>query len=231
MFLDKALIFLVLFSFPIHAAELIKSQPHLNSSSLNDMRIETVLDFWFDYAHHPESLFERKLWWEKNPTFDDTIRQQFSSLREDAIAGKLNSWLETPRGSLAYIILIDQFSRNLFRNTPQMYEHDDLALQAASGAVKQGFDQQLSLSERIFLYLPFEHAENLQSQQQSIKLFEQLAEEASAKVKPLAKKHLKYAKDHYDVIEKFNRFPHRNAILGRTSTEAEKQFLETHKGW
>ncbi len=231
MFLDKALIFLVLFSFPIHATELIATKPHINASSLNDMRIETVLDFWFDYVHHPAPLFERKLWWEKNPKFDDAIRQQFSTLRDDAIVGKLNSWLQTPKGTLAYIILIDQFSRNLFRNTPQMYEHDALALQAASHAIKQGFDQQLSLIERVFLYLPFEHAENLQSQQQSLKLFEQLAEEAPLDVKSLANKHLKYAKDHYDVIKRFNRFPHRNVILERTSTEEEKQFLETHKGW
>lgn len=205
------------------------SQKYL--SHFSHQPIETVLDFWFDYANHAQPLYERAVWWEKNPEFDEIIRQHFLNLREDAIQGKLDGWLNTPRGTLAYIVLVDQFSRHLFRDTPQMYQYDHLALNAAMLAVSRKFDQSLSLNERVFLYMPFEHSEELKYQKQSLKLFKRLLKETPLELKPIAEKHLRYANEHYEIIEKFHRFPHRNIILGRTSTPTEVTFLQTHQGW
>ncbi|MBS0290033.1 MAG: DUF924 domain-containing protein [Proteobacteria bacterium] len=196
-----------------------------------DMRVEEVLSFWFDYTNHGQTLYTREIWWQKNEAFDNTIREEFSELRHDAIAGKLNKWLETPRGTLAYIILIDQFSRNLFRGTAQMYEHDNLALQAALNGIDKGFDQNLSLTERVFFNMPFEHSESLEFQKLSLKLFEKIVQVAPADVKSIAENYYNFAQDHYNIIKKFNRFPHRNKILKRKSTQAEEIFLKTHKGW
>lgn len=196
-----------------------------------DMRVEEVLSFWFDYSSHDEPLYTRELWWQKDEIFDDTIRKRFSKLRHDAIAGKLNAWLETSKGTLAYIILIDQFSRNLLRESPEMYEHDNLALEAVLKGIDKGFDQSLSLTERVFFYMPFEHSENLEHQKISLQLFKNVLEEAPSEVKSIAENYYKFAEEHYSVIKKFNRFPHRNKIFGRASTKDETIFLKTHQGW
>lgn len=196
-----------------------------------DTKVEEVLNFWFDYSSNHGALYTRECWWQKNEAFDNTIRKQFSKLRSEAITGKLNAWLEMPRGTLAYIILLDQFSRNLFRESPEMYEHDGLALQAALNGIEKGFDQNLSLTERVFFYMPFEHSENFQYQELSLKLFKKILGESLSDVKSIAENYYKFAEDHYSIIKKFNRFPHRNKILGRTSTEDEVLFLKTHQGW
>lgn len=197
-----------------------------------DTMIEDVLSFWFDYDHNDNNtLFNRALWWQKSDDTDKQIRENFSSLRTQAINGELDNWLETPKGTLAYIILIDQFSRNLLRGQAAMYAHDPLALNAAKMAIEKGYDKSLSLTERVFIYMPFEHSENIEDQKLSVKLFEMLIESTPEPARQVAIDFAGYAKDHHDTVEKFNRFPHRNKILSRESTPEEIEFMKTHKGW
>lgn len=201
---------------------------HLDNSAPANA-IEQVLDFWFDYSHHHQVLYNRAQWWQKGKVFDEMIRQKFAELRQQALEGKLNTWLATPRGALAYIILIDQFSRNLFRETPLMYQYDNLALAAAHQAINNQFDKALSLTERVFLYMPFEHSEQISDQKKSVQLFEALLMETPTEVKPIAESYLWHAKEHYSAIEKFHRFPYRNKILGRNSTSEEIEFLKVYE--
>lgn len=196
-----------------------------------DLMVNEILTFWFDYTANPQEIFNRPLWWQKDKQTDEIIEKRFASRREEAINGKLNEWLEEPRSLLAYIILIDQFSRNLKRNTPEMFEHDALGLKAAQIAVEKQFNQSLKLIERVFVYLPFEHSENLSHQKTSVALYEQLLKDTPQEHQSVAKGFLDYAKDHHDIIERFGRFPHRNQILGRDSTAEELTFMQSHGGY
>jgi uncharacterized protein (DUF924 family) len=193
--------------------------------------INEILTFWFDYENNPKALYNRAIWWEKSSQTDNNIRQNFEKLTQQATSGELTSWLESAKGTLAYIILIDQFSRNLYRDTPQMYTHDSLALDAAKMAIAKGFDKELTLTERIFIYLPFEHSEDLNEQETCLTMYQQLIDDAPEESKQTALELLGFAKAHYDIIEKFNRFPHRNKILSRDSTADEIEFMKTHSGF
>ncbi|MBF2049676.1 MAG: DUF924 family protein [Leptolyngbya sp. IPPAS B-1204] len=188
----------------------------------HDSQIQAVLSFWFGDPPEAASYAQRrKFWFGKQPEFDAEIRQKFAAIYEQAAAGALDAWQQLPAGCLALVIVLDQFSRNMFRDTPQAFATDAKALQIAQQAVAQGFDQQLAPIQRIFLYLPFEHSENLADQHQSVELTRQL----SAEVPELADV-FDYAVRHQDVIERFGRFPHRNRILGRESTPEEIEFLK-----
>jgi uncharacterized protein (DUF924 family) len=167
-----------------------------------------VLKFWFDR--------DRKAWFEKNPVFDAEIRQRFLPLYELGAAGKLAAWKQTPTGCLALVVLLDQFPRNMFRDSPRAFAADALALDAARHAVAMGYDAGMSEDERSFTYLPFEHSESLADQERCCEL-----------MKPLGGEPYRYALRHKEIIERFGRFPHRNAILGRTSTAGEIEFLKT----
>ena len=181
---------------------------------------QDVLDFWFLPAGTAGHLTARQAWFRKDPAFDDEIRTRFEPLIRRAIAGELQDWETEPRGALARIILLDQFTRNIWRDTPQAFSGDAAALAAAQRAVKAGQDQAVSPVERAFFYLPFEHAEDLAWQDRSVALFTALAAEDadSASV-------LDYAHRHHDVIARFGRFPHRNRILGRPNTSEEAVYL------
>lgn len=196
-----------------------------------ELGIMKVLDNWFEYDHNHAPLFENEVWWVKNKEVDDTIRFQYKELHQQAIQGGLKEWLDTPRGTLAYVILIDQFSRNMYRNSPKAYAYDHLALKVAKDAIKKGEDQKLSLTERVFLYMPLEHSENKDDQNQSVALFEKLYQDTPKDYQPLAAKYLKYAKEHQKIIQQFNRFPHRNKVLSRKSTPEELAFLKAHPGF
>ena len=169
---------------------------------------QDVHRFWFGS--------ERKAWFEKNPAFDDEIRRRFLSLYEHGAAGKLASWQQAPADCLALVILLDQFPRNMFRGSARAFAADALALEAARHALAMRFDQRLSIDERTFLYLPFEHSESLADQQQACELMQ-----------PLGGEVYDYAVRHKAIIERFGRFPHRNAALGRASTPEEIAFLKT----
>jgi uncharacterized protein (DUF924 family) len=172
-----------------------------------------VLDFWFagDPAAH------RQVWFKSLPEFDAACSRFADALR-DARAGRFDHWTDTPRGTLALIILLDQFSRNLHRGSPEAFAADAKALGIARSAVARGFDQELGQVERMFVYLPFEHSENLVDQNESVRLFATLRE-------ALGEDSIRYGERHRDVIRRFGRFPHRNAALGRISTPDELAYL------
>jgi len=179
-----------------------------------------VLDFWFGAAGSPERGRFRGEWFRKDAAFDATIRERFLPLVEAALAGGLDTWRQSPTGALALLILLDQFPRNLFRGEARAFAGDARARAVADEMVSLGWDRVLSGVERIFVYLPFEHAETLTDQKRALTLFGLLADEQSG-----FDDTLDYARRHHEVIARFGRFPHRNAALGRESTAAETAWL------
>jgi uncharacterized protein (DUF924 family) len=174
---------------------------------------DDVLSFWFD--GNPSEF--RKAWFQKDSAFDATCARFADALR-DAKAGILDHWTETPRGTLALIVLLDQFSRNLYRDSPEAFAADAKARGIARTAIDCGFDRVLEPLERMFIYLPFEHSEDLHDQDGSVRLFHTLRE-------ALGEEAVHHADDHRDVIRRFGRFPHRNAVLGRVSKPDELDYL------
>jgi uncharacterized protein (DUF924 family) len=183
--------------------------------------IEEILTFWFDEIRDEPAYFEEYAprWFVQNADFDQQIVQRFQTDYELAAQGQLTHWTETARGGLALILVLDQFPRNMFRNDPRAFATDPLAQQIAEQMIATGFDQQLRLAERYFVYVPFMHSEDRKHQQRSVQLFQQLTEER-------AYFDTSYAVRHQEVIGRFGRFPHRNAILGRVSTPEELEFLK-----
>ncbi len=177
-----------------------------------------VLDFWFGAPGSAEYGRARALWFEKSEATDAHIRARFGAAVEAALQGQFEDWRASPRGALALILLLDQFTRNVFRDTPRAYAGDARALALARELVGRGGDLTLEPLERQFAYLPFEHAEDREAQKMSLQLFGRLATEGLPE--PLA-----WARKHAEVIERFGRYPHRNAILGRESTADELAFL------
>ena len=178
-----------------------------------------VLDFWFGTPGDPDYGKTRPLWFTKSDATDALIRERFGSTTEAALNGQINHWATTPRGTLASIIVLDQFTRNIYRGTPRSFAGDPQALRLASHLVDRGDDRSLTPVERWFAYMPFEHSEFLTDQQESVRLFTQLAQDG-------LQEPLSWATKHFDVIKRFGRFPHRNAILGRESTPDEIEFLK-----
>jgi uncharacterized protein (DUF924 family) len=182
--------------------------------------IDDVLSFWFgDVAR------TREEWFRKSDAFDAEIRARFAETIESAARGELD-WESTPRGCLALVIVLDQFSRNAFRGAARSFAQDDRARVAALRAIDAGVDMSLSPLERSFLYMPLMHAEDRSVQARSVALFETLAREAPSGVAEYLKSAADFARKHSEIVERFGRFPHRNAILGRVSTAEEAVFLE-----
>lgn len=181
---------------------------------------QAVFDFWFQAGDKP-----RREWFQKDEAFDREIARRFSEEIAQALEGGLQRWAaEGPAAALARILLLDQFCRNVYRGTPLAFAGDHLALQAALDMIEAGEDQQLPPLQRAFVYLPLEHAEDMAMQEQSVALFSRMAEQAPG-VQGLDGM-LDFAKRHREVIRRFGRFPHRNAILDRPSTPAEVEFLK-----
>ena len=178
-------------------------------------RVEQVLDFWFAEKDAAGQATARKLWYQADPGFDREIRERFLNDVELAAAGKRDGFSQTAQGALALILLLDQFPRNLFRNTARAFTTDGKARATAEQALAKGFDRALPLVERSFFYLPYMHSESRADQQKCIALFEAHGNAKS----------LDYARRHAEIIERFGRFPHRNAILRRESTKEELEFL------
>jgi uncharacterized protein (DUF924 family) len=188
------------------------------------MKAQDVLDFWFLPAGAPGHGQARQEWFRKDARFDGEVRERFGALVEQAAAGGLRDWdAAGPRGTLARILVLDQFTRNAWRGTARAFDGDALALAAARELVLRGADRELSPVERSFAYMPFEHAEDARTQEQSVELFAGLAREHAG-----FDSTLDYAHRHRGVIARFGRFPHRNAILGRASTPEEIAFLGQH---
>ncbi|MFP5413821.1 MAG: DUF924 family protein [Gammaproteobacteria bacterium] len=190
---------------------------------------EAVLDYWFgaDRADALRNPARARLWWGKDPIADADIRARFEPLVIAALAGERDDWARTPAGLLALVILTDQFTRNIYRDTPQAFAGDPRALGWCRQALAEGMDGALHPLERLFLYLPLEHSEVLADQKACIVLMEALVAAADPAARAQLADALDYARRHGEVIRRFGRFPHRNAILGRESTAAEIAFLKT----
>ena len=181
---------------------------------------DDILDFWFGQPGTAGYGEERNVWFRKDTAFDASMRTRFGGAVETALAGGFADWTD-PRGTLARVLLLDQFTRNIFRDTPRAFAGDELALALAQDVVERGDDGALVPVERRFLYLPFEHAESDAAQQRSVELFTRLSHETEL-TGPL-----EWAQRHAAIIRRFGRFPHRNAIVGRLSTPEEIAFLAT----
>jgi len=192
---------------------------------------QAVFDFWFQPGPGQAADAPRREWFQKDEAFDREINRRFGALIDQALAGGLLEWdTEGPRSQLARILLLDQFTRNVHRGTPLAFAGDALALQAAQSMVDASQDLALPSLERAFIYLPFEHAEDMAMQEQAVALFTRLENDerdvaSAATVKGIAGM-LDYAQRHREVIRRFGRFPHRNAILNRPSTDEELAYLE-----
>ena len=169
---------------------------------------QEIIEFWFDEI-------EKSQWWIKNDEFDEMIRKRFLKLHNKAVNCELFPWRKTSLGALAEIIVLDQFSRNMFRDSPQSFAYDSLALALSQSAIACGFDAELSPEKRSFLYMPFMHSESLEIHSVAESLFSKLGVQST----------IKFEKRHKAIIEKFGRYPHRNKILGRISTPEEEAFL------
>ena len=178
-----------------------------------------ILDFWFGREGEEGYGEFREAWFTKDPEFDREVRDRFEGIYEEAAAGRLVNWKDEAQSCLALIILLDQFPRNMFRGAPKTYATDDKALAAARHAVEHAYDRELSPYGRLFMYLPFEHSEDLEDQRFSVELFRRLATEMGSEDL------LSYAVRHLEIIERCGRFPHRNEILGRATTPEEAEFL------
>jgi len=183
-------------------------------------RVDEILAFWFGLPGEPSYGKQRSFWFNKKPEFDNELRNRFLSVYHQAATGYLERWQASSKGCLALILLFDQFSRNMFRATPQAFATDSQAITVAEHAVAKGFDRELTTVQRWFIYLPFEHSENLTHQRRSVELFSTLSDD------PDSAETIDYAIRHLAVIERFGRFPHRNKILGRITTPEEAEFLK-----
>lgn len=175
--------------------------------------IGRILDFWLTEVGAAR-------WYVADATLDARITERFAALWDAARRDRPEAWLATAEGALAHLVLLDQFPRNMFRGTPRAFAADGLARDVARGAIDAGFDGALTPAQRLFLYLPFEHSENAADQALAVQLIESLGNESWTH----------YARAHQSLIERFGRFPHRNAILGRASTAEEEEALNGPMG-
>lgn len=178
------------------------------------MQWKEVITFWFEET--PEEK-----WFKKDTSFDKEICERFSQIHEDVARRNTLAWQSEPEGRLAEIIVLDQFSRNMFRDTAKAFAYDDLALTLAKEGVREEVDQKTDEKKRAFFYMPYMHSESKEDHVAAVELFDSLSD----------KGYLKYEYMHKDIIDQFGRYPHRNEVLGRTSTPEEKEFLKTHSGF
>ena len=192
------------------------------------MDAAAVIEFWFG-THSDDGETARlrsQVWFGGHADTDRAIRDRFGALRESAVAGELSAWENDARGLLALIILVDQFSRNIFRKDPRAFEHDALARSWTLSGIGSGDDRKLRPIERVFFYLPLEHSEQLEDQERAVQLYESLVSEVPADQHDTFEEFAEYARRHRKIVARFGRFPHRNGVLGRESTADELAFLK-----
>ena len=194
---------------------------------MQDPRIRAVLDYWFGDLDQTPEYFRRRnqLWFGGGEKVDGFIRERFETGVILAAEGKLDDWRESPKGSLALIVLLDQFSLNLYREQPKSYRQSELAVPVSEHVLAKGWDYVLTPAERVFLLLPFEHSEKLSDQERSVALFEVLARDAPPALADIMAGYHEYAVRHWRVVERFGRFPDRNEVFGRPSRPEELAFL------
>lgn len=188
---------------------------------------ETVLQFWFaDVRSCPEGFEQRKrFWFSPSPRADAMLRERFADAVTQALGGELDHWATQAGGNLALVLMLDQFPRNIHRGSPRAFAADARALVWARRGIEQGHDLELSVVERGFLYMPFQHSEDVSVQRESVELYDRLRRTAPRQWVAAAKSFARFAREHKTIIDKFGRFPHRNQILGRPSTDEERRYL------
>ena len=193
-------------------------------------RQEEILNYWFGELKESEAPLEDyyEIWFGKRREVDEFIRTNFEKDLKLAIEGKLKSWEDASRSTLALIILLDQFSRNIYRGTAKAFAHDSLALEICQRGIEKGFDKMLHTVERLFFYMPLEHSEDLEIQKKSVEYFFMMEKlyPTPPSLASMVSEFIKYAEMHYVIIKRFGRFPHRNEVLGRESTPEEIEFLK-----
>ena len=194
---------------------------------MSDSSAQAIVAFWLgDSIQGPEAAnAQRSLWYQGGPEVDVEIHERFGSSAERAREGKLVDWERSPEGVLALVILLDQFTRNIYGGTPEAYSGDQLAWTIAKRALSTGLDRALPVTGRIFLYHPFHHSELLAEQQRAVALLEALEREAPDVWRTYLRRSVEGFGGHRDVVARFGRFPHRNKVLGRPSTPEEETYL------
>lgn len=189
---------------------------------------QRVLDFWFGEGGDDAEIAARQssLWWGKNADVDRQIKERFEADLLALADGERSDWMSTPQGWLAAIIVLDQFSRNMYRDSGRAFAQDAQALNLCRDGMAQGLDQVLRPIERVFFYLPMEHAESMEMQDLSVATFERLCDAVPQENKKLFSGFVDFAEKHRVIIARFGRYPHRNALLERLSTEQELAFLQ-----
>ncbi len=187
-------------------------------------RARALLDFWVGSLDDPNREKHREIWFRSTTEFDDALRREFLTDYEAAAAGKLEEWEASPEGTLALLLLLDQIPRNIFRGLPRTYATDAAARAVADRALARGFDQMIVPAWRLFFYMPFHHSEDLGDQRRAVALAAALPRNRER-----GNSLRRYGRPYLEVIERFGRFPHRNAILGRQSTQEEIAFMAEHE--
>lgn len=181
---------------------------------MTDHDYQAIINFWF-------SEDVKANWFNATPEFDQSLKDQFQPAWESAKSGQLKHWQDSAEGALALVIILDQLPLNMFRAQPESFSTEAMSREVAAHSIEQGFDQQLPDQQKAFLYLTYMHSEDLADQDRSIELFEQAG----------LTDNVKWAKHHRDIVKRFGRFPHRNAILGRKSSQAEIDYLNSKEGF
>jgi uncharacterized protein (DUF924 family) len=209
--------------------DIIRNQKKGYQTAMNE-GIEKILAYWFGTDDSDVIKGRDAFWFSADEKVDGEINDQFSTLIDSAKAGRLGAWEASAKGSLALIILLDQFTRNIHRGSDEAFMYDQQARAICRRGIQQGLDQQLSISERVFYYLPLEHSELIADQKECVQLYRRLAHNVDEKYADQYKEqftfYVEYAVLHYEIIAAYGRFPHRNAIVGRESTSAELKYLK-----
>ena len=209
------------------AVKLLSESNEATITDADKLRIEAVLTFWFKERNlsAPQIDGRMDVWFGEDAVFDEEIARQFAQDVDDASEGRLDHWGREPQGRLALIILLDQFRRNIYRNKPEAFEMDKKALKLCVEGAMEKKDKGLSPIERVFFYMPLQHAESRKVQEKSCQIYNKLCDAVSPTFRETFETVAQFAELHADIVRQFGRFPHRNAVLGRENTEEEAQYL------
>ena len=209
------------------SVKLLSESAEATITDADQLRIDAILTFWFKEQElsAPQIDGRMDVWFGEDPVFDEQIALEFSQDVEDASEGRLNHWAHQPRGRLALILLLDQFRRNIYRHKPEAFLMDKAALKLCVEGAMEKKDKGLTPIERVFFYLPLQHAESRKVQHKSREIYAKLAEVVSPTYRETFETVAQFAELHADIVEQFGRFPHRNAILGRGNTPEEDEYL------
>ncbi len=209
------------------AVKLLSESMDATITDDDQIRIDAILSFWFmeQQLSAPQIDGRMDTWFGEDPVFDEEIAKEFSGDVEKASEGKLDHWAHEPRGRLALILLLDQFRRNIYRNTPQAFEMDKAALKLCVEGAMDKKDKGLAPIHRVFFYMPLQHAESRKVQAKSREIYRRLAEAVSPTYKETFETVAQFAELHADIVEQFGRFPHRNKMLNRENTAEEEKYL------